>query len=92
MVDDSPAIVGILGLVLGLGMTTFLVVTTTSFVKIAVVLFIVRNALGIQQAPPNIVLYGIALALTAFIAAPIFTQVSEAVLSAPLDPAQFDDW
>ncbi|MEM7490560.1 MAG: type III secretion system export apparatus subunit SctR [Pseudomonadota bacterium] len=92
MVDDSPAIVGILGLVLGLGMTTFLVVTTTSFVKIAVVLFIVRNALGIQQAPPGIVLYGIALALTAFIAAPIFTQVSEAVLSAPLDPAQFDDW
>ncbi|MEM8848930.1 MAG: type III secretion system export apparatus subunit SctR [Pseudomonadota bacterium] len=92
MIDDSPAIVGILGLVLGLGLTTFLVVTTTSFVKIAVVLFIVRNALGIQQTPPGIVLYGIALALTAFIAAPIFTQVSEAVLSTPLDPANFDDW
>ena len=92
MADDSPAIVGILGLVLGLGMMTFLVVTTTSFVKIAVVLFIVRNALGIQQTPPGIVLYGIALALTAFIAAPVFTQVSQAVMSAPLDPSQFDDW
>ncbi len=90
--DDTPALVGILGLVLGLGLTTFFVVTTTSFVKIAVVLFIVRNALGIQQTPPGLVLYGIALALTAFIAAPVLTQVTEAVMVAPIDPADFNDW
>ena len=92
MDEPSPALLGILGLTLGLGLLTFLVVTTTSFIKIAVVLFIVLNALGIQQTPPNIVLYGLALALTAFIAAPVFTQVSAAVMADGAPLVSFEDW
>ena len=91
-VAEQTPIIAVLGVVVGLGLLTFLVITTTSFVKVAVVLFIVRNALGLQQAPPNIVLYGIALSLTAFICAPLATEMSEAVLAG--DPAfrSFDDY
>ncbi|WP_227270241.1 type III secretion system export apparatus subunit SctR [Roseobacter weihaiensis] len=92
MTENAPAIIGILGIVVGLGLLTFFVVATTSFIKIAVVLFIVRNALGIQQTPPNIVIYGIALALTVFVMSPVLSEVSAAVMH-DLDNLQsFDDW
>ena len=48
-----------------------LVVVTTSFLKIAVVLSLLRNALGVQQAPPNLALYGMAIILTAYVMAPV---------------------
>lgn len=55
-----------------------LVVIATGFLKIAVVLMIVRNALGVQQVPPNIALYGIALALTMFVMAPTLQEAGKA--------------
>lgn len=47
------------------------VVTMTGFLKLSVVLFLVRNALGIQQTPPNFVLYSIALILAVYITSPL---------------------
>jgi type III secretion protein R len=47
------------------------VAMTTSFLKISVVLMLVRNALGVQQAPSTLVLNGIALAMTLFVMAPV---------------------
>ena len=41
------------------------------------VLMIVRNAMGIQQVPPNMVVYGISLALTIFVMAPTINSVNE---------------
>ena len=52
------------------------VVMTTSFLKISVVLVLVRNALGIQQAPPNMALYGLAVILSAYVMAPVGYQIS----------------
>lgn len=49
----------------------FLVVSLTAFVKIAVVLFLVRSALGIQQTPPNLVLYGVTIVLTGYVMSPV---------------------
>lgn len=92
MIEGSPNLFGILAIAVGIGLITFFVVTTTSFIKIAVVLFIVRNALGIQQTPPNIVLYGISLALTAFIIAPVITQMNEAVFAIQPEFSSFQDW
>lgn len=40
--------------------------------KIAIVLVLTRNALGVQQVPPNIVIYAIALVTTVFIMTPVF--------------------
>ena len=53
----------------------FFIVTTTGFLKISLVLFLVRNALGIQQTPPNLVLYAIALVLTFYISTPLLAQM-----------------
>jgi flagellar biosynthetic protein FliP len=53
---------------------------TTSFTKIIVVLSLTRNALGLQGVPPNQVLAGIALFLSLFIMAPVVSQVNENAL------------
>ena len=53
----------------------------TSFTRTVIVLSLLRNALGTNQVPPNQVLIGLALFLTAFIMAPTFSAVySEAVV------------
>lgn len=88
----TPNITSIIVIVTALGFVTFFVVTMTSFIKISVVMFLLRNALGIQQTPPNIILYGVALVLTFFISAPLLRSVyNEAELSsAKLETMQ--DW
>jgi len=52
-----------------------LLVMTTSFTRIIIVLGFVRNALSTQQSPPNVVLIGISLFLTLFIMGPILQRV-----------------
>ncbi|HUC67243.1 MAG TPA: flagellar type III secretion system pore protein FliP [Stellaceae bacterium] len=47
-----------------------ILVTVTSFTRIIVVLSFLRNALGLQTTPPNIVLISLALFLTGFVMAP----------------------
>jgi type III secretion protein R len=49
----------------------FVLIMLTSFVKISVVLSILRNALGTQSAPPNQVITGLALVLSIFIMTPV---------------------
>lgn len=49
----------------------------TSFTRIIIVFSFLRNALGLQQSPPNQVLIGLALFLTIFIMAPVFTQIND---------------
>ncbi len=48
---------------------------STSFTRIIVVLAILRQALGLQQSPPNRVLVGIALTLTILIMRPVWTDI-----------------
>lgn len=71
MAEAQPNLIAILVAITALGTLTFIAVTMTSFIKISVVLFILRNALGVQQTPPNLVLYGIALLLSAYVMAPV---------------------
>lgn len=58
-----------------IGLIPFVVITTTAFLKISIVLFLVRNALGTQQTPPTLVLYAIAIVLTAYISAPLVSDI-----------------
>ena len=60
-----------------------LVVVTTSFLKIAIVMSLIRNALGVQQIPPNLALYGMALIITAYIMAPVGNKIYENTLQQP---------
>ena len=75
MAEFDPLVV-VLGLGI-LGLIPFLVIMTTSFVKIVVVLTLVRNALGVQQVPPTMALSGLAIILTLYIMAPIGIQAYE---------------
>jgi len=58
-----------------LALAPFGLIMLTSFVKIAVVLSILRNALGTQQVPPNQVITGISLILTIFIMSPVVEKM-----------------
>ncbi|WP_251491925.1 flagellar type III secretion system pore protein FliP [Otoolea muris] len=54
-----------------------LVVMMTSFTRIIIILALTRNAMGVQQTPPNMVLTGIALFLTLYIMNPVLGQLQE---------------
>jgi flagellar biosynthetic protein FliP len=60
-----------------LSLAPSIVIMTTSFVRIVVVLSLLRTALGLQQSPPNAVLISLAIFLSAFIMAPVFTESYE---------------
>lgn len=57
-----------------------ILILMTSFTRIVVVLSFVRTSLATQQMPPNQVLIGLALFLTFFIMAPVFSEVYEEAL------------
>jgi len=62
----------IVALLTVLSLAPSILVMVTSFTRIAVVLSLLRTAIGTQSAPPNTVMTGLALFLTAFIMAPTF--------------------
>src|SRR5208337_2596416 len=57
-----------------LALAPSLLVMVTAFIRIVVVLSLLRSALGTQGAPPNVVLIGLALFLTYFVMQPVFDQ------------------
>lgn len=80
----SSSIVVLLGITL-LSVAPSLILLTTSFTKILVVLSLTRNALGLQGVPPNQVLAGIALFLSLFVMAPVVSGVNELGVQPYLD-------
>jgi flagellar biosynthetic protein FliP len=71
----SSSVVIILA-VTALSVAPAILLLTTSFTKIFVVLSLTRNALGLQSTPPTQVLAGLALFLTLFVMSPVLTQVN----------------
>ena len=67
-------IVQIIALITILSVAPSILVMMTSFTRIIVVLSFLRNAMGVQQTPPNAVLISLALFLTAFVMAPTLEQ------------------
>ena len=53
-----------------------LLIMMTSFTRTIIILSFLRNALGVQQTPPNMVLVGISIFLTLFIMDPIIGEVN----------------
>lgn len=64
-------ITGLLLVVLAISVIPFVAMVVTSYMKIVVVLGLLRNALGVQQVPPNMVLNGIAILVSTYIMAPV---------------------
>jgi type III secretion protein R len=61
----------------------FAAMVVTSYAKIVVVLGLLRNAIGVQQVPPNTVLNGIALILSCYIMAPVLMDASKGLAAGP---------
>lgn len=93
MLEINP--LAIMPLLAVLGLAPFLLTMVTSYVKIIVVAYLVRNALGVQQVPPVMVLNGLAIILTMFIMAPVgmdtYDIVKNCKLSARPDIAEVVD-
>lgn len=73
-----------LQLLLVMGLLTILpalILMMTSFTRIIVVLAILRQALGLQQSPPNQVLIGLSLFLSLFVMAPTLERVNDAAIA-----------
>ncbi|PID54072.1 MAG: flagellar biosynthetic protein FliP [Micrococcales bacterium] len=75
--EPSTSLVILLGIT-ALSVAPALLLLTTSFTKILVVLSLTRNALGLPSTPPNQVLAGLALFLSLFIMGPVMSQVNDA--------------
>ncbi len=84
MLDIDPVLL-LLGLS-SLGLAPFFLMMVTSYVKIVVVTSLVRNALGVQQVPPNMVMNGLAIVLTIFIMAPVGMESFELLQKAEMPP------
>lgn len=58
-------------ILVALTLVPFIAIMVTSFVKMAIVISLVRNALGLQQVPPNMVINGLAIILSVYVMMPV---------------------
>ena len=75
-VNDNNGTFEFVLLITVLSLAPSILILMTSFTRIIIVFSLLRNAMGIQQTPPNQVLVGLALFLTMFIMAPVFKQIN----------------
>ena len=73
--QDYNVKIEILILMTLLGLLPIMLLMMTCFTRFIIVLAILRQALGLQQSPPNKILTGIALALTLLVMRPVWTTV-----------------
>lgn len=71
--------VSLIVLTVALSVVPLLMVVGTAFLKISTILMLLRNALGVQQIPPNIAMYGLALVLSLYVMAPVVDGMQQAV-------------
>lgn len=74
---------GLMLIVMAIGIIPMLAIVVTSYTKIVIVLSLLRNALGAQQVPPNMVLNGIAILVSLYIMAPIGMAAAKRVEAQP---------
>jgi len=73
--NETALSVQLLVLLTALTLAPSFLILMTSFLRLTIVLDFVKRALGLQQAPPNQVMMGIALFLTLFIMFPVFSRI-----------------
>lgn len=81
--DDMSAHYDVVSFSVFLGLLSLIpliVITTTSFLKVSLVLVVLRNAIGVQQVPPTIAIYGISLIMALFIMSPTVQEVGKRVM------------
>lgn len=75
--EQSINPIGLIVTVASLSLIPLVAVTATSFLKISAVLLILRNAIGVQQVPSNLVLYRIAMVMSFLIMGPVLKDAGQ---------------
>lgn len=78
--NEPKQVAGIVKILLVMTSFTFLpglLMVMTSFTRIIIVLSFVRKAISSQQMPPNQILIGLAILVTFFVMAPVFSQINK---------------
>ncbi|MES2340425.1 MAG: flagellar type III secretion system pore protein FliP [Pseudomonadota bacterium] len=91
----TERVVQLMGLLTVLSLAPSIVIMTTSFVRIVVVLSLLRTALGLQQSPPNAVIISLSLFLSAIVMGPTMQRSYDEGIKPLLDqqielPQAFD--
>ena len=74
----NPSMIEQVTAITAMALLPFAVMLLTSYIKIVIVLSLLRNALGVQQSPPNPVLSGIALLMTIYVMFPTMLAMYQA--------------
>lgn len=88
--SDGANLSGTLKILIGLtviALAPSILIMLTSFTRIIIVMHFTRTALGTQTSPPNQVLIGLALFLTLFIMAPVFSEINKTAIK-PFDAGE----
>jgi flagellar biosynthetic protein FliP len=83
--QDATAAVQIIVVLTLLTLAPAILMMLTAFTRIVIVLSLLRQAVGIQQLPPNQVILGLSLFLTAFVMAPVGQEMHRIALQPYLD-------
>jgi flagellar biosynthesis protein FliP len=83
--QDVSVTLQLLLLLTVLSLAPAIMLMTTSFLRLIIVLHFLRNALGTQQMPPNQLLAGMAIFITFFIMAPTWNKVNDEALKPYMD-------
>lgn len=67
-------------LVVVLSMLPLMIMTMTPFLRIVIVLSLLRTSLGTQQVPPNLVVIGMAMIITGYVMGPYMSEMNEKAL------------
>lgn len=78
---DRNQAISIIILMTVLSVAPAILLMTTAFTKIAVVLSLTRNALGTPTIPPNQVLAGLALFLSIFVMSPVLSDINDVAIT-----------
>ncbi|WP_323123330.1 type III secretion system export apparatus subunit SctR [Burkholderia alba] len=77
---------GLLLIVVAIGLLPFFAMVVTSYAKVVIVLGLLRNALGVQQVPPNMVLNGIAILVSVYVMAPVGMTAAKTLSGQTISP------
>lgn len=65
---------GVIIFLIGLALAPFIAMMVTSYIKLVIVMNLLRQAMGLQQVPPNMIINGLAIVMTIYIMAPTLQE------------------
>lgn len=77
LLDNDSQSLQIIMILTAITLIPTMLIMLTGFTRIIIVLSIVRNAIGLQNMPPNTVLIGLAIFITYFVMSPVLTQIND---------------